>query len=142
MVHHLRFLSFITKQATPGSTHSLVVYVKDDLRGGKQLGGNQSARFQSEGCMYTRTTGIWQIVWMEAVDKEGLESVFAIPDIDQKQLVIHPQFYKENGANKLTVKLYEGKKLIATATSSCYNGAIVTLPVKQPKLWSRVSITI
>ena len=126
----------ITKQAAPGSTHTIVVYVKDDLRGGKQLGGKQSTRFQSEGCMYTRTTGIWQTVWIEAADNEGLESVFAIPDIDQKQLVIHPRFYKESGSNRITVKLYEGKKLVASTTASCYNGAIITLPVRQPKLWS------
>ena len=33
--------------------------------------------------MYTRVTGIWQTVWMEAVDEEGLKSVFATPDISQ-----------------------------------------------------------
>ncbi len=126
----------ITKAAAPGTTHTLVVYVKDDLRSGYQTGGKQSENFYSRGCMYTRTTGIWQTVWIEAASGEGLASVFAIPDIDQKQLVIHPRFYKESGANKLTVKLYDGKKLVATTTTSCSNGATVILPVRQPKLWS------
>lgn len=126
----------ITKFAQPGSTHDLVVYVKDNLRGGKQLGGKQSDRFESWGCMYTRTTGIWQTVWMEAVDAEGLESVFAVPDIDQRQLVIHPRFFKESGNNKLTVRLYDGKKVVAASTTSCYNGSTIVLPVKNLKLWS------
>ena len=126
----------ITKQAQPGTSHNLVVWVKDDLRGGMQTGGKQAFELNSNGCMYTRTTGIWQTVWLEPVDKEGLESVFAVPDIDQQQLVIHPRFYSESSSNKLTVKVLDGKKQVAQATISCTNGAVAVVPVKNPKLWS------
>ena len=126
----------ITKQAQPGTSHNLVVWVKDDLRGGMQTGGKQAFELNSNGCMYTRTTGIWQTVWLEPVDKEGLESVFAVPDIDQQQLVIHPRFFSESASNKLTVKVLDGKKQVAQATISCTNGAVAVVPVKNPKLWS------
>ena len=126
----------ITKQARPGTSHNLVVWVKDDLRGGHQTGGKQATELFSSGCMYTRTTGIWQTVWLEPVDQEGLESVFAVPDIDQQQLVIHPRFFKESASNKLTVRVLDGKRQVAAATTSCNNGAVVVLPVKKPKLWS------
>ena len=52
----------ITRQAQPGTTHNLVVWVKDNLRGRHQTGGKQSPDFYSSGCLYTRTTGIWQAV--------------------------------------------------------------------------------
>ena len=78
----------ITRYVKPGHTHNLVVQVNDNLRSGMQPGGKQCFNLHSEGCMYTRVTGIWQTVWMEAVDEEGLKSVFATPDIDQQQLVI------------------------------------------------------
>ena len=126
----------ITKQAKPGTSHNLVVWVKDNLRDGKQPGGKQSERLNSYGCMYTRTTGIWQTVWLEPVDQEGLESVFAVPDIDQQQLVVHPRFFKESNTNRLTVRVFDGKRQVAVATTSCSNGAVVVLPIKKPKLWS------
>lgn len=126
----------ITRQAQPGTSHNLVVWVKDDLRGGHQTGGKQSEQFHSYGCLYTRTTGIWQTVWLEPVDGEGLESVFVIPDIDQQQLVVRPRFFKESNSNRLTVKVFDGKRQVSSATVSCTNGATVVLPIKNPKLWS------
>ena len=73
----------ITKYVKPGQAANLVMVVNDNLRGGKQPGGKQSVGYYSAGCNYTRTTGIWQTVWMEAIAQEGLKSVFAKPDIDQ-----------------------------------------------------------
>lgn len=126
----------ITKFVNGGKSHNLVVQVVDNLRDSKQTGGKQAQQLKSNGCLYTRTTGIWQTVWLEAVDQEGLESVYAIPDIDQKQLVIHPRFYHQNSANTLTVKLLDGKNTVAVKTVPCNDNNVVVLPVKNMKLWS------
>lgn len=126
----------ITKLVQGGGAHNLVVWVKDNLRDGLQTGGKQCFNLRSEGCSYTRTTGIWQTVWMEAVDKEGLESVYAVPDIDQKQLVVHPRFYSENADNQLRVKVMDGNKTVATKTVVCANDGVVVLPINGMKLWS------
>lgn len=126
----------ITKFVKAGGSHNLVVRVVDNLRDGRQTGGKQSSRFGSYGCFYTRTTGIWQTVWLEAVDEEGLESVYAVPDIDQRQLVIHPRFYHQNSANTLTVTLLDGRRRVATASVPCSDNDVVVLPVKGMKLWS------
>ena len=126
----------ITKLVKGGQNHNLVVQVIDNLRDEKQTGGKQSRQLNSNGCMYTRTTGIWQTVWLEAVDQEGLESVYAVPDIDQKQLVIHPRFYHQNSNNTLTVKLLDGKTTVAAKTIPCNDNDVVVLPVKNMKLWS------
>ena len=56
----------ITRFVTAGKTHNLVVRVEDNERGGEYGKGKQSERYGSYGCLYTRTTGIWQTVWMEA----------------------------------------------------------------------------
>lgn len=126
----------ITRYVKAGQTHNLVVQVNDNLRSGMQPGGKQSPQLGSYGCMYTRVTGIWQTVWMEAVDKEGLKSVFATPDIDQQQLVIRPQFYGENAANKLVVSVYDGNKVVAKKSVACGDNSVVVLPIKGMKLWS------
>jgi len=125
----------LTHYVTPGKSHNLIVYVKDELRSGKQTGGKQCFNFYSSGCSYTRVTGIWQTVWLEAVAPNGLKSVYACPDIDQHQLVIHPQFYQESDGN-MEVTLLDGKNVVAKKTVKCCNATTIILPVKNMKLWS------
>ena len=125
----------LTRYVTPGKTHNLVVFVQDDLRSGLQTGGKQCGNYYSGGCSYTRTTGIWQTVWMEAVSADGLKSVFVRPDIDQKQLVIEPEFYNES-ANTLEITLKDRNKTVAKKSVNCANSSVVVLPVKNMKLWS------
>lgn len=125
----------LSRKVEPGKTHNLVVLVMDDLRSGLQTGGKQSGNFYSGGCSYTRTTGIWQTVWMEAVAPTGLRSVFARPDIDAAQLIIEPDFYAEsNGILEITLKA-EGK-VVAHKEVKCCNSSVAVLPVKKMKLWS------
>lgn len=126
----------ITPFVKAGESANLVVNVLDDLRSGHQPGGKQSIRLKSAGCNYTRTTGIWQTVWMEPVDAQGLKRVVATPDIDQKQLVVRPEFFGENQENSLTVELKDGNKIVSAKTVACANEAVVVLPVKNMKLWS------
>ena len=125
----------ITRQVKAGMRHNLVIRVTDDLRSGKQTGGKQSPTFYSNGCLYTRVTGIWQTVWMEAVDRKGLKSAVLRPDIDQEQLFVSPEFFQESD-NEIEVILKEGEKTIASRKASCVNGTMMVLPVRKMKLWS------
>lgn len=126
----------ITKFVTPGASANLVVRVNDDLRGGLQPGGKQSTQLLSAGCNYTRTTGIWQTVWMEPVDKHALKQVFATPDIDEQQVIIRPEYYHENGDGTLTVQILDGKKVVAAKTVCATSNNPVVLHISKPKLWS------
>lgn len=56
----------ITDLALEGE-NILTVYARDDTRSGRQPAGKQSPKYYSHGCSYTRTTGIWQTVWLEFV---------------------------------------------------------------------------
>ena len=51
-----------------GGDNVLTVRARDNTRSHTVPSGKQSDRFDSWGCFYTRTTGIWQTVWLEAVD--------------------------------------------------------------------------
>jgi len=61
-------------------TNELFVYAHDDTRSGKQPTGKQSTRYESWGCYYTRTTGIWQSVWLEKTPKNYIKSAKFYPD--------------------------------------------------------------
>lgn len=126
----------ITSYVKAGQQANLVVRVYDNLRGGMQPGGKQCTALYSAGCSYTRVTGIWQTVWMEAVNEQALKNVFAIPDIDQQQLVVRPEFYNEGNNNTLTVEVKDGKKTIAKRTAQASNQSTIVLPIKNAHLWS------
>ena len=126
----------ITAYVKAGQQANLVVRVYDNLRGGMQPGGKQCTALYSAGCSYTRVTGIWQTVWMEAVNEQALKNVFAIPDIDQQQLVVRPEFYNEGNENTLTVEVKDGKKTVAKRTSQASNQSTIVLPIKNAHLWS------
>jgi len=126
----------ITPFVTAGKDHNLVIYVNDELRSGKQTGGKQCTNYFSEGCSYTRTTGIWQTVWMEAASNFGLKSTQVITDIDQKQVVIHPVFFNENNNLSLKVSLKDNGKIVAQKIVKANNSSVCILPVSNVKTWS------
>lgn len=70
----------ITAFLRPGS-NSIVVYAEDDTRSPMQARGKQSENFYSQGCDYTRTTGIWQTVWLEFVPKIRVLRVRYFPEL-------------------------------------------------------------
>ena len=132
------FSACITPMVKPGGRHSLVVHVKSDLRSMLQAAGKQSLHFESYGCDYTRTTGIWQTVWMEPVSAEGLSDVQMLPDIDQKQIVMHPHFFAESGG-MLQVEVKDGNRVVAKQRVKASNNSVVVLPLSQVKTWSPTS---
>lgn len=89
-VHEGGFASFtfeITAALKPGE-NTLVVCAEDDVRSGRQPGGKQSDRYRSYACSYTRTTGIWQTVWLEWVPQTYIQSVKLIPDAQNGTLLV------------------------------------------------------
>lgn len=94
----------ITEKVKDGLPHSLVVHVKDEIRGSNQGGGKQSLDYYSVGCFYTRVTGIWQSVWMEAVVPGSVIHYQALSDIDNNFFHLRPQFFGHlNGSFKLSI---------------------------------------
>ena len=126
----------ITRFVSDGKEHNLVVKASSDLRSGLQGAGKQSLQYASHACNYTRTTGIWQTVWMEPVSPAGLQNVQVITDIDQKQVIVHPWFFAETSGHTLKVTLIEGEKTVVSKTVRASNSSTVVLPVRKVRLWS------
>lgn len=126
----------ITEYVADGMEHDLVVKASSDVRSGLQGAGKQSLQYASHSCDYTRTTGIWQTVWMEPVDAAGLQNVQVITDIDQKQIVVRPWFFKEIPGYTMKVSVAAEGKTVASATVAASNSSTVVLPVRKMRLWS------
>lgn len=139
-VHYGGTVSFsfdITGFVKAGKTHDLVLAVRDELRSGVQPFGKQCYLYGSCGCSYTRTTGIWQTVWMEPVAMDGLKSCRIVPDLDAKAFHFTPEFFAEAPGRILRVTILDGRKKVAEKNVPA-NGAVpftVELGAKA-KTWS------
>ena len=127
----------ITSFVAAGSSFHLVVHATDDTRSTLQGGGKQSLDYHSVGCFYTRTTGIWQTVWLEAVPFQGLHSYEQCPNIDIQQLHIRPTFFElaRNLTFHATASL-DGR-IIAEGVMPLSNTGVLSLDLSHEfNLWS------
>ncbi len=65
----------ITDCLTEGKNR-ITVCALDEVRSHRQPRGKQTERYYSVGCDYTRTTGIWQTVWLEFVPAAYIRTAF------------------------------------------------------------------
>jgi beta-galactosidase/beta-glucuronidase len=73
------FSANLSTVARPGEEAVIVVRARDS-RYGAQARGKQTTEYFNSGCHYTRTTGIWQTVWLEAVPSVHLGRPRITPD--------------------------------------------------------------
>lgn len=84
----------------------------DDVRSGKQFGGKQSQRYASRGCYYTRTTGIWQTVWLEALDPAHIVNYSVHCDINTPSVSFDISLTEAAFGKKISaVVTYEGREV-------------------------------
>ncbi|MBN1583439.1 MAG: beta-glucuronidase [Anaerolineae bacterium] len=126
----------ITPFITQGETHNLVLYVRDETRSGIQPGGKQCPDFFSRGCHYTRTTGIWQTVWMEPVSPYGVQDVQIVPDLDNAHFVVIPTFYAQKRGLRFRATLLVGGNQLAQVEMAAGSGLPCVLPIDEPRAWS------
>lgn len=126
----------ITRLVSAGKTHNMVIRVEDDERSGEYAKGKQCGRYASFGCEYTRTTGIWQTVWMEAVHKDGLKDVYVIPDLDQSRFVFRPEYHAVQQGQKLRIRILDNGKTVSEKTIPATAQSQAELTVKKVKTWS------
>ncbi len=114
----------------------VTVYAEDDVRSGKQFGGKQSKRLGSYGCHYTRTTGIWQTVWLEAVEKAYVVSYKAYPNISDPSVGLEVKTMGAQAGDILRVKaFYEGVLMGEAETAVNAFSTFVKLDLSEKHLW-------
>jgi beta-galactosidase/beta-glucuronidase len=125
----------ITRFAPAGSTTDLVLAVRDFVNAGNQGGGKQSHYAQSYGCFYTRTTGIWQSVWLEAVHEAGLRDAQIIPDAAGGRFSFVPRYRRLDPNGRLTVVVSAEGAEVTRVSAPCRDGVPVVVDIPEPVLW-------
>ncbi|GKU23715.1 glycoside hydrolase family 2 protein [Clostridium folliculivorans] len=104
------------------SGNKLVVRVEDYTYDLELPRGKQYWKEKSEGIFYTRTTGIWQTVWLEAVSENYLKNTWITPDLDNKK--VHVEYELDRGSSNtcLEVTITLRGKIIVQDRISIING--------------------
>lgn len=113
----------------------LVVRAYDDVRSGRQPTGKQSHRLHSYSCLYRRTTGIWQTVWLEPVPEIHIQDYRVFPDVDNGEALIVVRMNRAPEKGEIVLRVsrsgreeYSSRKVAAPTVS-------FLVKLKEPKLW-------
>ena len=125
----------LTGLLEPGRAHDLIVHAVDQIRTRQQPSGKQSREAHSYGCYYTRVSGIWQTVWLEAVHPLGLDDLRVLPDLAGGRAVLVPTFLDHAAGARLRVTARSGEAT-ARVEAPARSGVPIDLTLADPRAWS------
>ncbi|MGP8236476.1 MAG: sugar-binding domain-containing protein [Limisphaerales bacterium] len=118
-----------------GGENELVVSVLHEVASGKEPTGKQTHTV-SEGCVYTRTTGIWQPVWLEAVGSSFVEGFSLTPEPDHSRVIIDATVNGPDAGLTLTAEALADGQSVGTAACPVAGGQPhLVLNLSQKRLW-------
>ena len=113
--------------------NTLTVRAVDITRSPLQPTGKQSDRANSYACCYTRTTGIWQTVWLEFVPKARLAEIRIIPNEKAASVLI--EAYPNAAGTLLAECYYQGRPMGSRTIELGCGGGSFELPLAEKHLW-------
>lgn len=126
----------ITGLLKPGE-NIVIVNAYDDVLNPLQPTGKQCTKYYNEYGLYTRSTGIWQTVWLENVPDLYIKSIKLTPDVDNECLYISAVFNKYSCNKMFSAKaLLNGTEMGYCKVKSTGNAANAKMQLKNPALWN------
>jgi beta-galactosidase/beta-glucuronidase len=110
------FTADLSAVVEPGAEATIVVRARDS-RHLPQARGKQSTRYQNFECLYTRTTGIWQTVWLEPVPDVHVRRPRITPDVATSSFTVVTPLSGNRPGGSVRVRVTDGEGVIATATA-------------------------
>ncbi len=132
---YVSFCFDITGAVGKGGEAVITVCAEDDVRSRRQPAGKQSGKYGSYGCFYTRTTGIWQTVWLECVPAAYIENVKYYPDPDNGVLSADITVSGGDGLTLLATAEFDGNVVGCSGAIVSGRLARLTVPLSELHLW-------
>ena len=133
--HKGGYVSFkvdVTDFVVPGE-NVITVNAIDDNRNPMYPSGKQCGDFYSSGCMYTRTTGIWQTVWLEFAPKAYIKSVHYETNAEAGLLLLTAQL--EGEGDFRAEAFYEGAAMGESHMDNARGEVKLAVKVAETYLW-------
>ncbi|MEN9934669.1 MAG: hypothetical protein RLZZ387_1248 [Chloroflexota bacterium] len=125
--------------AAAGEEVTIVVRARDDNRP-SQPRGKQSTRYANYSVFYTRTTGIWQTVWLEPVPACFLRRTRITPDVANGTIRLEQPLSQNRPGLRLRAVLRDdhGEVVSASCRADLDLAPRLDLPIPagQQRLWS------
>ena len=125
--------------AAPGETITIVVRARDDNKPPMPR-GKQSQRYGNYSCFYTRTTGIWQTVWLEPVSRCALLRPRLTPDVANGAFYLEQPLSASRSGLRLRVTLSDAsgamRTIEADADKDLTPHLTLSIPLQRRRLWS------
>ena len=113
--------------------NTITVYAEDDTRSYLQARGKQSEEYYSHDCDYTRTTGIWQTVYMEFCPVNYIKNFKVFPNIDEGSVTIQADLC---GSGDISATAYwDGKEVGTVSMKASGQTSTFTIPLSEKYLW-------
>ncbi|MDE6056882.1 MAG: DUF1793 domain-containing protein, partial [Muribaculaceae bacterium] len=132
---HTSFDADLTGKIENGKVTVYVKVIDTTDEGAQPVGKQRRYPLGNGDINYTSTSGIWQTVWMEPLEKSYIADIRTTPNLDESNFKFD---VKLNGtiSGNVNVKVYEGDKEIASVTEPASSVTSLTVPVENPLLWS------
>jgi len=129
----------LTGRVRPGEPFEIVARARDDCRAQKPQ-GKQSNRFANESCFYTRTTGIWQTVWMEPVAARArLLRPRVFPSLARRSVRVEAPVAGDRRGLAFRATLSDERgtidESVLPADADFQPGAVLSIPRERVALW-------
>jgi beta-galactosidase/beta-glucuronidase len=125
--------------ASGGDSATIVVRARDNHRDLKPA-GKQSQIYPRHSCLYTRTTGIWQTVWMEPVNADvSLLRPRLTPDVANRTIRLQLPLFGDATHHRLRATLKDQNGVIgsfATPADADFTPSLdLKIPADRVRLW-------
>lgn len=125
------FEADITAAARVGKNR-ITVAVHDDMRENIPS-GKQTRKRHSFGCFYTRTTGIWQSVWLERTPKAYLKRLRFFPDAARGAVKVEVETEGSGWASLMV--FFQGRNMGEASAEVSFRHTF-TIPLAEKHLWT------
>ena len=122
----------ITKYLKKSGPQSIEVAVTDPTDTESISRGKQ--QLNQEGIWYTPVSGIWQTVWLEAVNKTYIRQVLPSTDIERKSVKLAFDIIGAKGNEEVKIEVLDDGKVIKTVEQKLSNAMEIDVP--NAVLWS------
>ncbi|MBR0458516.1 MAG: hypothetical protein IJJ26_04720 [Victivallales bacterium] len=142
VVRHRGGFTPFTADLGPASAlgKSAVIVVRArDFHFWHKAGGKQSLKYENFGCLYTRTTGIWQTVWMEPVADTHFERPRVTPNVSESSFRLELPLANPRADLTIQAVLKDSQGVVAQETIRTGREFMPTLtlhiPADRVRLW-------
>ena len=133
------FTADLRDRARAGETITIVVRARD-TRDAPQARGKQATKFANSECFYTRTTGIWQTVWLEAAPRTRIGRPRVTPQVASASFDVVVPVVNARPGLTIVAELSDEQGIAASATIAAgidlAPRVSLTVPDGRARLWS------